>query len=270
MRPTSPASRSTSRARLPSPVRHLPGGLALSLLVLLGCDFSAGTKVTDDTDTAAAGGDDAGADEDGSGGDEGTGGDGGTDGATDGGGTDGGGDPDAEDNDGDGVNEYEGDCDDADPSVFPGAPDACDGLDQDCDGTLDEDAVTDDDTEPNEAGYDLGTLEMGDTVTVRAALTNDDDIDRFGFDFSEGWWPTLSLVITVSELPGAGEQLLTVSHTVDGTTSIVFQESGTGELTAEFGDTVGQEDGGEWVVELSSIHGADCSQEYALGVSLDY
>ena len=27
-----------------------------------------------------------------------------------------------------------GDCDDADPASFPGAPDACDGVDQDCDG----------------------------------------------------------------------------------------------------------------------------------------
>ncbi len=38
----------------------------------------------------------------------------------------------------DGFAEHDGDCDDGDDTVFPGANEVCDGLDNDCDGDLDE------------------------------------------------------------------------------------------------------------------------------------
>ena len=53
-------------------------------------------------------------------------------------------DPVPVDQDGDGAPEAE-DCDDADPDRYPGAPERCDGLDQDCDEDVDEGIPTDGD-----------------------------------------------------------------------------------------------------------------------------
>jgi len=53
---------------------------------------------------------------------------------------------DAHDGDGDGFAEIDGDCDDADGSIFPDAPEIVDGIDNNCDGQIDEgtDSVDDD------------------------------------------------------------------------------------------------------------------------------
>ena len=45
---------------------------------------------------------------------------------------------DCVDDDGDGYTEEEGDCDDTDGGVSPGIPEACNGIDDDCDGEVDQ------------------------------------------------------------------------------------------------------------------------------------
>jgi len=47
-------------------------------------------------------------------------------------------DPMCHDNDGDGWYDDQGDCDDWDATVYPGAPELCDAQDNDCDGQIDE------------------------------------------------------------------------------------------------------------------------------------
>ena len=75
------------------------------------------------------------------------------------------------DDDGDGFSEAEGDCDDTDPSVFPGA-DGVDGVtNADCDGIADDDTAIPGDT--GEAGDTGGT--DGPTDTGVNADPSDDD-----------------------------------------------------------------------------------------------
>ena len=95
-------------------------------------------------------------------------------------------DPERTDDDLDGYTEAEGDCDDGDDSVRPGLPDSCDGVDNDCDDEIDEDARAEDPFEPNDSvAHELGDLDAVGSFEVDAFLHDEDDVDRFAFVYTD-------------------------------------------------------------------------------------
>ena len=89
-----------------------------------------------------------------------------------------------EDDDGDGFREIDGDCDDANPDAHPGMDEVCDGLDNDCSGDVDGDALDivpwyqdrDQDGYGNEVVVRL-SCDPIPTYATAAGDCNDDDPD---------------------------------------------------------------------------------------------
>ena len=80
------------------------------------------------------------------------------------------------DHDGDGFTLRQGDCDDTDDSIYPGAPDVQDSVDNDCDGTIDEGAPDTDDDGDGFADID-GDCDDGDASVYPGAPEEANDVD---------------------------------------------------------------------------------------------
>jgi len=118
--------------------------------------------------------------------------------------------PDA---DQDGVTLRDGDCDDGDPTVFPDAPEACDGIDNDCDEVVDEGLDADgdghlrlhaglcpngDDCDDHDDTVHAGAPELCDEID------HDCDGSPTGGLTFHSWWPDLD-----EDGFGTGELLVT-------------------------------------------------------------
>ncbi len=81
------------------------------------------------------------------------------------------------DDDGDGQTEATGDCDDDEATVFAGASEYCDGVDNDCDGFIDDECI-DQTAPPRVIGgviCDRFQVELGDRVHCEVLVVSQDD-----------------------------------------------------------------------------------------------
>jgi hypothetical protein len=88
----------------------------------------------------------------------------------------------APDLDGDGYSACAGDCDDQDPTIHPAAPEVCDGLDNNCDGSVDEsgDALCDDHDICNGVGICAGNAGCQQGTSLNCDDGNPCSVDSCG------------------------------------------------------------------------------------------
>ncbi len=111
--------------------------------------------------------------------------------------------------DGDGWTEAQGDCDDTDAAVFPGAPEQCaddpeaDGVDNDCNGEVDDDCPA-----PGlEPGFEQALTRTGGCADAILYATNEDDSMALVFMTSGVIDPEGSPTTAVYDLPNPVVQL---------------------------------------------------------------
>ncbi|MFH1468404.1 MAG: putative metal-binding motif-containing protein [Pseudomonadota bacterium] len=176
-------------------------------------------------------------------------------------------DPFERDDDGDGWSENAGDCDDGDAARHPEQDDPCNGVDDDCDGTLDEDAA--DPWEPNdEIWLDLGDLDATGSLSLSATLTNDDDLDRYSFYVDDPWYADFGFEVRVTGIPAEARYRLTLGRVEeDGALSDTQVTYGGDSLSLTRTGTAGVDDAGTYGVVVDALGGADCARSYLLSVT---
>ena len=171
-----------------------------------------------------------------------------------------------EDRDGDGYSTS--DCNDTDPFINPGEYDLCDGIDNDCDGQMDEDAIWDEDEDfPI---YDLGEVYGGDLIAISGLLYPEYDTDIYRFSIRDGlfgWFFIDALLDSVSEYADVSLSLVRLREDELGIYEEVVEANSYGPGESEFVTYPGHafyDDSGTYQLVVQTLSGADCEAPYEI------
>lgn len=185
-------------------------------------------------------------------------------------------DPLDTDDDGDGQSENAGDCDDGDASIFLGAPELCDTVDNDCDLDVNEDwwdtwEVNDDAT----LAYDLGDVDgflwSGDSVTLSAlTLHGAGDQDWFTWDADDDFLiDNVNITVRVTGLPAAGNFALELYQRDGSTWTLEDSDDGSGSLSVSFTGDLFDDDEDDWGIRFyaTTWPAGSCATTYSVSIS---
>ena len=180
------------------------------------------------------------------------------------------------DDDGDGFTENEGDCDDGNAGLYPGATEQCDATDNDCDGMVNDPWW--DAHEPNDSSaayYDLGEVDTGFLWTgsqislAGATLHASTDEDWYRWDADDDLLiDNVNIRATVRGLPASGVYVVELYLNEGGTWRQKAGAQGSGALSVTYSGDLFDDDEDEWALRVyaRTWPAGSCSTAYTVTI----